>query len=161
MCLQDALIVILKAPQYMCYQNAFLTDEIQDIFANAPVTRASDEHDGDQPAVEEACTGTRKAIDGDCPICVFEMSGDEDLVWCKASCGQNFHAECFAQWRRSRGHQTLTCVYCRSPWQEDGAPNPNAKNPAPGSLASLKQTAPKVGSYRNIGHLPMYKQPQK
>jgi hypothetical protein len=117
------------------------------------VTCASDEHAHAQAHSDESHAGKRKPIDGDCPICVFEMSADEDLVWCKAACGQNFHAECFAQWKRSRVGQRVTCVYCRTPWQEDAAP--------PGSLQGLKETAPKVGRYRNIGHLPMYQQKPK
>ncbi|RAL67306.1 hypothetical protein DID88_008069 [Monilinia fructigena] len=66
--------------------------------------------------------------------------------WCKAACGQNFHRECFEQWKASKRGGVVTCVYCRTPWQDDDAP----PRPAPGGLASLKDTAPKVGSYQNI-----------
>jgi hypothetical protein len=147
------LIIILKAPVYLQYQLAFLSAELDSIFANAPVTRAPIHHKHD--AVDEAMYhGSRKPIDGECPICVFDMDAAEEIVWCKAACGQNFHKACFDQWRASKRGGSVTCVYCRTPWQEDGPP-PEAR-PVPGSLASLKQSAPKIGSYRNIGHLPMY-----
>jgi hypothetical protein len=83
------------------------------------------------------------------------MDPNENIVWCKASCGQNFHKDCFEQWKRSKNGGRVTCVYCRAEWQEDGALQ---KKYAPGSLASLKESAPKIGSYRNIGDHPMYQQ---
>jgi hypothetical protein len=76
------------------------------------------------------------------------MEFEEELVWCKAACGQNFHKECFEQWKRSKHGGRVTCVYCRSEWQEP--------SPKKGPLASLVGTAPIVGSYRNIGYHPMY-----
>lgn len=41
----------------------------------------------------------------------------EDLVWCKAACGQNIHRTCFQQWQRSKSGQMTKCVYCRSEWK--------------------------------------------
>jgi len=90
------------------------------------------------------------------------MDDGEELVWCKAACGQNFHKACFEQWRASKKGGPVTCVYCRTEWQDDGAsPQKKAPKPVPGSLASLKETAPKIGSYKNIGHLPMYQKGYK
>jgi hypothetical protein len=69
----------------------------------------------------------RKPIDGDCPICFNELAADggEDIVWCRATCGQNVHKECFEMWAAtkrqgggSRGSE-VTCPYCRSVWQGD------------------------------------------
>ncbi|KAG0650445.1 hypothetical protein D0Z07_3438 [Hyphodiscus hymeniophilus] len=144
-----ALIVILKAPAYLQYQLAFLSDELESIFANAPVTRAPDEqnHDEDNASLTDS---KRKPIDGDCSICVFPMvPGEEELVWCKAACGQNFHSDCFEMWKRSKNGGRVTCVYCRTEWQEPGQTK--------GPLASLASTAPFIGSYRNIGHHEMYR----
>ena len=126
------------------------------MFANAPVTRAPNQEYNHEVTDHTIVNENRKPIDGECPICVFDMSSDEDIVWCKASCGQNFHKLCFDQWRRSKNGGQVTCVYCRAIWQEDEAKA--SKNAAPGSLANLKDTAPKVGSYKNIGHLPMYQE---
>ncbi|CAG8953943.1 hypothetical protein HYFRA_00010904 [Hymenoscyphus fraxineus] len=149
-----ALIIILKAPAHLCYQNAFLTSEIQSIFANAPVTQAP-VHDHNHEEDESMYNGKRKPIDGECPICVFSMEADEDLVWCKAACGQNFHKECLEQWKRSKHGGQVTCVYCRQPWQEDVS-----RTGAPSGLAALKEIAPKVGHYKNVAHLmPQYSQP--
>ncbi|KAM3079508.1 hypothetical protein ACMFMG_005929 [Clarireedia jacksonii] len=150
-----ALIIILKAPMYLCYQLAFMSEELNFIFANAPVTQAPvAEHNQDMQVEDEGkYNGKRKPIEGDCPICVFEMEAGEEIVWCKAACGQNFHKMCFEQWRMSKGRGSVTCVYCRTPWQED-----DVSHTATGGLASLKSSAPKIGSYRNIGHMPMYSQ---
>ncbi|PQE30383.1 RING finger domain (Znf1) protein [Rutstroemia sp. NJR-2017a WRK4] len=129
---------------------AFMSDEIASIFANAPVTQApSAEHSHEMRVEDESLyNGKRKPIEGDCPICVFEMEAGEEIVWCKAACGQNFHKECFDQWRLSKRGGTVTCVYCRTPWQED----------AIFTIAALKNSAPKIGSYQNIAHMPMYSQ---
>jgi hypothetical protein len=158
----DALIIILKAPAHLCYQTAFLSEELTFIFANAPVTRAAEhEHSQDHSDSDEDHNhaGNRKPVDGECPICVFDMEASEDLVWCKTSCGQNFHKECFEQWKISRHGGRVTCVYCRAEWQEDGISM--QKRPVPGSLASLKESAPKIGRYRNIGNHVMYQQGKK
>ncbi|TVY26491.1 hypothetical protein LHYA1_G005607 [Lachnellula hyalina] len=153
-----ALIIILKAPAHLCYQVAFLSSELESIFANAPVTRAPElDHKHNHADDETMYAGNRKPIDGECPICVFDMEPGEDIVWCKAACGQNFHKDCFEQWRRSKHGGKVTCVYCRTEWQEDVPNGPN--RPPPGSLANLKDMAPKVGSYKNVSHLmPQYSQ---
>jgi hypothetical protein len=52
--------------------------------------------------------------------------------------------------------ERITCVYCRAEWDKDGAPM--SKKPVPGSLASLKESAPKIGRYRNIEDHAMYQQ---
>ncbi|TVY86831.1 hypothetical protein LAWI1_G005895 [Lachnellula willkommii] len=156
-----ALIIILKAPAHLCYQVAFLSNELESIFANAPVTRAPElDHKHDHADDESMYAGKRKPIEGECPICVFDMEPGEDIVWCKAACGQNFHKECFEQWRRSKHGGKVTCVYCRTEWQEDEPNGPNGPNrPPPSSLANLKAMAPKVGSYQNVSHLmPQYSQ---
>ncbi len=150
----DALIIILKAPAHLCYQLAFLSEEIEFIFANAPVTRvpeAEGEHEEDYKGLFKY-NGTRKPIDGECPICVFDMEPSEEIVWCKASCGQNFHKECFEHWKTSKHGGLVTCPYCRAEWEGD------SRKHLPGSLPTLKDMAPKIGSYKNIGNHPMYKQ---
>ena len=42
----------------------------------------------------------------------------EDIVWCKAACGQNVHKGCFEQWARATPGR-VKCVYCRTPWKND------------------------------------------
>jgi hypothetical protein len=133
------------------YQLAFLSDELQEIFANAPVTRAPDFGHDENGSDKSTGQVIRKPIEGDCPICVFEMKPDEDMVWCMAACGQNFHRRCFEQWRQSKMGGLVTCVYCRSEWQDE-----HTMKSKPTGLEKLKGNAPKIGSYQNIGHLPMY-----
>jgi len=48
------------------------------------------------------------------------QEGAELLVWCKASCGNNIHKQCFDKWaaaKRGNGQQ-VTCVYCRAAWPD-------------------------------------------
>jgi hypothetical protein len=105
---------VLKAPEALSYQLAFLSSELQTILALAPTSIVSQ---ANSHVEDEHTVGTRKAIEGDCPICMMELSPD-DTIWCKASCGNNVHRECFRQWAASKPGQ-VRCVYCRTPWQAD------------------------------------------
>lgn len=55
--------------------------------------------------------GNRKSIEGDCPICFMEFEPDEELVWCKAACGNNIHKACFEQWVATSRSSGVRCVY--------------------------------------------------
>jgi Ring finger domain len=134
------------------YQLASLSEELELIFSNAPVTRAPDliDHEASAPSTGGAI---RKPVEGECPICVCDMEPDEELVWCKAACGQNYHKDCFERWRQSKMGGPVTCAYCRTEWQDEGTQQRTA-------LEKLKEGAPKIGSYKNIGHLSMYQKPK-
>lgn len=157
-----ALVIILKAPAHLRYQHAFLSSEIASIFAAAPITSLPHNHEEN----EAKQPGRRKPIEGECPICVFDMEPAEDVVWCKTSCGQNFHRECFEQWKRSKMGGRVTCVYCRAEWDENAeAPEENTSQGAAApmdignDLRALKDIAPKIGSYKNVKHLmPQYQE---
>lgn len=41
---------------------------------------------------------------------------DEELVWCKARCGNNFHKRCIDQWLAT--DHASTCPACRSRWRD-------------------------------------------
>jgi hypothetical protein len=45
----------------------------------------------------------------------------EEIVFCKAACGNNVHKECFEQWAATKAGQKaeVTCPFCRTPWQSD------------------------------------------
>lgn len=58
----------------------------------------------------------------------MEMEEGEDIVWCKAACGNNIHRECQRQWTAKKPGRS-TCVYCRAPWQSN----------APDSKVDLKR----------------------
>lgn len=47
-----------------------------------------------------------------------EFEAGEDLVWCKAACGNNIHKACFEQWAKTKPGE-VKCVYCRTPWTGD------------------------------------------
>lgn len=88
--------------------------ELQEIFSTAPALPSSQaEAAGDSPS-------NRKEVSGDCPICFTEFSPTTDeIVWCKAACGNNIHKDCFEQWAKSQSGKVIRCVYCRQQWQGD------------------------------------------
>ena len=59
---------------------------------------------------QEATNG-RRAIEGNCSICFEDLRGGENLSWCKAQCGQNFHAECVGVWLATLTEGHRTCPY--------------------------------------------------
>ena len=100
---------VLKAPENLQYQLAFLSSELRDIFAQAPpipsATPSAENADSEHPS-------NRKAVDGDCPICFMAFEpASEEIVWCKAACGNNIHKDCFEQWATSRAGAEVKCVY--------------------------------------------------
>ncbi|EAW10118.1 RING finger protein [Aspergillus clavatus NRRL 1] len=106
------LVNALKAPEYLQYQLAFLSSELRDIYHASPLGRQQL-----NPAVDD---GKRKSVEGDCPICFMEFEPDtEDIVWCRAACGNNIHKKCFQQWAATQNAQGVRCVYCRSVWEAD------------------------------------------
>ncbi|PYH41846.1 RING finger protein [Aspergillus saccharolyticus JOP 1030-1] len=105
------LINALKAPADLQYQLAFLSSELREIYNGSSLSK-------ERPTKDNA--GNRKPIEGDCPICFMEFEPEmEDIVWCRAACGNNIHKTCFQQWVATQQTQGLRCVYCRSPWQPD------------------------------------------
>lgn len=96
------------------YQLAFISSELREIFEQAPPLPS-------ETADESEKDGNRKPIEGECPICVvdFEPDGGEKILYCKGSCGNNIHAECFNMWKATKPAGRVTCPFCRAPWQED------------------------------------------
>lgn len=130
-----ALANVLKAAPDMQYQRAFLTNELESIFADAPpIPNATSDSKEDND-------GKRKPVEGECPICYMDFDPDNnELVWCKAACGNNMHKTCFEQWAASQRGQEVRCVYCRTPWQMEI-----------GDLASIKKAGQQSGDgYINV-----------
>ncbi|KAF2967040.1 hypothetical protein GQX73_g6541 [Xylaria multiplex] len=107
---------VLRARPDLVYQLALLSSELCEIFEGAPpIEIDGNSHRKDQDP-------NRKQIEGDCPICFNPFEDTEDTVYCRATCGQNMHKECFEMWaatKRQRTHGTVTCPMCRSEWQSD------------------------------------------
>lgn len=88
--------------------------ELREIFLSAPAPPSSDAGANGESA------SNRKEVSGDCPICFTEFAPDTDeIVWCKAACGNNIHKQCFEQWAKSQSGKEVRCVYCRQTWQGD------------------------------------------
>ncbi|RAL16508.1 RING finger protein [Aspergillus homomorphus CBS 101889] len=105
------LINVLKAPKDLQYQLAFLSSELRGIYNGSSLSKEHSTEDNG---------GNRKPVEGDCPICFMEFEPEkEDIVWCRAACGNNIHKSCFQQWAATQQSQGVRCVYCRSPWQPD------------------------------------------
>ncbi|KAL8931459.1 MAG: hypothetical protein Q9216_007196 [Gyalolechia sp. 2 TL-2023] len=106
---------VLKAPEHLQYQLAFLSSELREILSQALLPASS--------VAAPSSPSNRKEIAGDCPICFMEFEPEtEEIVWCKAACGNNIHKHCFEQWAKSQKRiSDVKCVYCRTPWQGDEA----------------------------------------
>ncbi|KAI9849236.1 MAG: hypothetical protein M1837_004695 [Sclerophora amabilis] len=108
------LVNVLKAPEDLRYQAAFLTSELEHIFAQAPPPP------DEASSLADSHSGQRKPIEGDCPICILELEPEQDeVIWCKGSCGNNIHKQCFEQWAASKPGEEVRCVFCRAPWKGD------------------------------------------
>ncbi|KAI0394547.1 hypothetical protein F5Y17DRAFT_251150 [Xylariaceae sp. FL0594] len=108
---------VLRARFDLVYQLALVPSELREIFENAPAP----EQDGGGGGGKDK-DRNRKEIEGDCPICFSPFESAEDTVYCRATCGQNMHTECFEMWAatgRKSARDTVTCPMCRSPWQGD------------------------------------------
>ncbi|KAI1137667.1 hypothetical protein F5Y05DRAFT_77241 [Hypoxylon sp. FL0543] len=107
---------VLRARFELVYQLALLTTELQEVFENAPPIGTGDDPDA------YAHDKNRKPLEGDCPICFMPFEGAEDTVYCRATCGQNIHKECFEMWaatKRKSARDRVTCPMCRTAWQGD------------------------------------------
>lgn len=108
-----ALHTVLKAPERLVYQRAFLSSELREIFDRAPPLPTNTCRSRDMD-------GNRKPIEGECPICYQDYHPEaNELVWCKAACGQNVHKSCFTQWTAAQSGAAVRCVFCRTPWETD------------------------------------------
>lgn len=104
---------VLRAPTNLQYQLALLSDELREILSKAPPILSAD---------NTAKDGHRKEMTDDCPICCTEFEPEsEEIVWCKAACGNNVHKTCFEQWAATKqgAADGVTCPFCRTPWMED------------------------------------------
>ncbi|CAO3588073.1 unnamed protein product [Absidia cylindrospora] len=71
-----------------------------------------------EPAQSDTKTARRPIDTSDCPVCCNEFDEKEiqNILFCRV-CGNNIHVECFEMWKKTKV-VNITCVYCRSPWEE-------------------------------------------
>ncbi|KAI4960443.1 hypothetical protein J4E86_002065 [Alternaria arbusti] len=111
------MLRVLKAREDVAYQLALIRSELREVIKNAPPIPGV-ETDGKDGTEKEGQDGNRKPIEGECPICYDELGENESIVYCKASCGNNVHKACMANWIAvSKGK--ATCPYCRAKWEAD------------------------------------------
>lgn len=97
-------------------QEAIVEASSVESFQSAPplststTVETSRHEDGTQVAVHHhGSNPTRRPVEGECCICCQDLSpnatgintntdSEDDLTWCQAQCGQNFHANCVAIW---------------------------------------------------------------
>jgi len=63
---------------------------------------------------------TQKKIDEEdqCPICLDDLyECDEEVIFCKYSCGNNIHRDCFEMYYQKK-KTDITCLYCTKKWNE-------------------------------------------
>jgi len=118
--------VLKRAPG----RNTITKEELEEFLENAPAPVGTVEASDLVKQMYEATTGntagTKTTVkqreigeDENCPICFEEL--DEDLVFCRYSCGKSVHKDCFERWtaiRTKKGGQA-NCVYCRAPWNPE------------------------------------------
>lgn len=137
---------VLKAPNDLLHQNAFLSSELREIFAGSPALSSEIAEEENTPT-----DGNRKELGGDCPICFTEFEQDEDITYCRAACGNNIHKACFDQWERTKPGK-ITCPFCRAPWQAEDAVKNQKVEVANITMPQERQ----AGGYQNVRHLLEY-----
>ncbi|KXS97768.1 hypothetical protein AC579_8820 [Pseudocercospora musae] len=106
---------VLRVRPDLEYQLAFISSELREIFERAPPLPTQTGH-------ETPRDGNRKPLEGECPICCVDFEPEnakEEIVYCKAACGNNIHKECFAQWAATKTNGNVPCPFCRTPWESN------------------------------------------
>jgi hypothetical protein len=83
----------------LIYQRNLLQEEVDNILSNEIVFNNND---------------TKRKKNDECVICFEKFDKKEKVVWCRATCGNNFHYKCFQKWSAQK--QNVTCPMCRSIW---------------------------------------------
>ena len=138
------LFVLLKVmglprDSNLIYQAAWLTSELDDMFAQSEARRGGGKpslrtkglsmyakvKSGEDLVDHKTMLLTARQVveqDSNCPIC-FEslVQCKERLTYCRAQCGANFHAKCIEHWIASQSSRSAstTCPNCRQPWENN------------------------------------------
>lgn len=121
------MLRVLKAREDVAYQLALTGTELRELIKNAPPIPGIEADGNDKPGEEQ--DGNRKPIEGECPICYDELDPKNDeIVYCKTSCGNNVHKACMQSWIRVATRGKVTCPYCRATWDTEEAFDGNLGN---------------------------------
>jgi hypothetical protein len=76
-----------------------------------------------KPTTATPATATRKPIEGDCPVCWEAFLPDQTVLYCRTTCGNNFHRTCFVDWvttpKNRATPNAVRCPMCRGMWDEE------------------------------------------
>ncbi|KAL9074840.1 MAG: hypothetical protein Q9161_001978 [Pseudevernia consocians] len=99
-------------------QTVAIRDEAAD--ARESEERVPETPTQEQPLEQSLHSHARRTIEGDCSICCEDLSSGGAVVWCRAQCRQNLHADCIDSWHASleADGRRKTCPYCRTEWAE-------------------------------------------
>ncbi|KAF1928670.1 uncharacterized protein M421DRAFT_62447 [Didymella exigua CBS 183.55] len=116
------MLRVLKAREDVACQLALTGTELRELIKNAPLIPGVETDGNDRPGEEQ--DGNRKTIEGECPICYDELdSRNDEIVYCKTSCGNNVHKACMQSWIQVAARGRATCPYCRATWDTEEAFN--------------------------------------
>jgi len=119
----------------LLYQQALLTNELNEIFTKAdeqnndssvlaeqPIREAYHAKTGDPNVILTVKNIEQKpiTIDDECPICFESMMNEKDnILFCSTSCGNNIHKSCFEKWRHAKlsMNESVSCPFCRIEWK--------------------------------------------
>ncbi|KAH6639707.1 hypothetical protein C7974DRAFT_137247 [Boeremia exigua] len=112
------MLRVLKTREDVAYQLALTGTELRELIKHAPLIPGVETDGNDKPGEER--DGNRKPIEGECPICYDALDSEkDDIVYCKASCGNNVHKTCMQSWIQVATRGKATCPYCRATWDTD------------------------------------------
>jgi len=105
------------------------------------------------PCTHHAQRRPLPATNATCLICHDDLTPSDTMVWCKSSCGQNYHKDCWDTWvadqrRLNPSITNLRCCYCRQPWDsracpcDERAPEVEDGRPTPDLADALAETPP-------------------
>lgn len=65
-------------------------------------------------------TATRKSVEGECPVCWEPFLDTQTILFCKTTCGNNFHKSCIVEWLTAPANRQdlLKCPMCRGAWDD-------------------------------------------
>lgn len=72
------------------------------------------------PPCRSTGAATRKPVEGECPVCWEPFHDAQAILFCKTTCGNNFHKTCIVEWLTAPANrqESLKCPMCRGAWDD-------------------------------------------